>query len=79
VYHIIRVYSCRNFNVNKVDNSTVGPVSVIEADVENHSSTTEVTAAQTNDLVTQFKTDTVSLSSDIFDNMDTLYVHFNFT
>ncbi|KAL9276220.1 hypothetical protein ACSQ67_026236 [Phaseolus vulgaris] len=59
VYHIIRVYSCRNFNVNKVDNSTVGPVSAIEADLENHSSTPEVTAAHTNDLVTQFKSDTI--------------------
>ncbi|CAJ1976521.1 unnamed protein product [Sphenostylis stenocarpa] len=62
VYHIIRAYSCRIFNVNKVDNSTVGPVSAIEADLENHSGAPVVTAedfSQTNDLVTQFKSDTV--------------------
>ncbi|XP_068476891.1 protein PIN-LIKES 3-like isoform X6 [Phaseolus vulgaris] len=77
VYHIIRVYSCRNFNVNKVDNSTVGPVSAIEADLENHSSTPEVTAAHTNDLVTQFKSDTVSKENQIIKPLKTLVKRLN--
>lgn len=58
--------------MNKVDTTTEGPVSATEADLENHSTTPEVTTAQTNDLVTQFKTDTVSLCS------DTLYMLLNF-
>ncbi|KAH1230122.1 Protein PIN-LIKES 3 [Glycine max] len=51
VYNIIRVYSCRIFNVNKVDDSTVGPAA-IETDLENYSTRPVVTAedlSQTND------------------------------
>ncbi|XP_047180068.1 protein PIN-LIKES 3-like [Vigna umbellata] len=77
VYQIIRVYSCRNFNVNKVDSPTVGPVSAMEADLENHSSTPEVTAPQTNDLVTPFKTDTVSKEKQITKPLRTLVKRLN--
>ncbi|WVY97931.1 hypothetical protein V8G54_030082 [Vigna mungo] len=77
VYQIIRVYSCRNFNVNKVDGPTVGPVSATEADLENHSSTPEVTVAQTNDLVTSFKTDTVSKEKQITKPLRTLVKRLN--
>ncbi|QCE07675.1 Auxin efflux carrier [Vigna unguiculata] len=77
VYHIIRVYSCRNFNVNKVDTTTEGPVSATEADLENHSTTPEVTAAQTNDLVTQFKTDTESKEKQIIKPLKTLVKRLN--
>ncbi|XP_014513069.1 protein PIN-LIKES 3 [Vigna radiata var. radiata] len=77
VYQIIRVYSCRNFNENKVDGPTVGPVSATEADLENHSSTPEVTAAQTNDLVTSFKTDTVSKEKQITKPLRTLVKRLN--
>ncbi|KAK7391639.1 hypothetical protein VNO78_20056 [Psophocarpus tetragonolobus] len=57
VYNIIRVYSCRYFNTNKVDDSTVGPVLLtIQTDFQNHSTGPVVNAeelSQTNDHVTQ--------------------------
>ena len=37
VYNIVRVYSCKSSNVNKVDNSTLNPVAAIETDPENNS------------------------------------------
>ncbi|KAL2949657.1 hypothetical protein AAZX31_20G188200 [Glycine max] len=51
-------YSCRIFNVNKVDDSKVGPVSAIETDLENHSAEPVVTAedlSQANDHVPKQK------------------------
>ncbi|RZB88004.1 Protein PIN-LIKES 3 isoform C [Glycine soja] len=82
VYNIIRVYSCRIFNVNKVDDSTVGPAA-IETDLENYSTRPVVTAedlSQTNDHVSQFGSecalpggrDRMSLCPNIFGNVDTL-------
>ncbi|KAK7391642.1 hypothetical protein VNO78_20059 [Psophocarpus tetragonolobus] len=52
VYNIIRISSGRIFNVNKVDDCTVDPVSAIEIDLDNHSTGPMVTAevvSETND------------------------------
>ncbi|KAK7278502.1 hypothetical protein RJT34_23532 [Clitoria ternatea] len=59
VYNIIRIYSCRIFNENKVDDSTVSSVSAREADLENNSKssigpmTTTEDILETNDHVTK--------------------------
>ncbi|KAH1037071.1 hypothetical protein AAZX31_20G188100 [Glycine max] len=56
-YNIIRIYSGKIFNVNKVDDSTVGPVSAIETDLESHSTVPVVTAediSENNDRTTHF-------------------------
>ncbi|KHN01043.1 Putative transporter C5D6.04 [Glycine soja] len=58
-YNIIRIYSGKIFNVNKVDDSTVGPVSAIETDLESHSTVPVVTAediSENNDRTTHFGT-----------------------
>ncbi|XP_020222873.1 protein PIN-LIKES 3 [Cajanus cajan] len=58
VYNVIRVYSCKICNLNKVDGSTVGPVSAIETDLENHSTEPVVSAedlSETNNHVTKQK------------------------
>ncbi|RDX67948.1 Protein PIN-LIKES 3, partial [Mucuna pruriens] len=77
VYNIIRVYSCQIFNMNQVNDSTVGPVSAIETDLENHSTGSVVTAedlSETNDHGSTLPGEraSVSLCSNIFGNMDTL-------
>ena len=70
---------CHMFNVSKVDDSKVGPVSAIEIDVQNHSAGPLVTiedVSQTNNHVSQFGSectlpggrDLMSLCSHIFGN-----------
>jgi len=69
--------------VNKVDDSTVGPVSAIETDLESHSTVPVVTAediSENNDRTTHFGSEftlpgekaRVSPCFNIFRNMDTL-------
>ena len=79
MYNIICLYSCHIFNVNKIDDSTVGPVLEKETDLEIHSTGPVITTkdlSQTNDHVSQFGSectlpggrDMMSLRSNIFGN-----------
>lgn len=61
VYNIVRVYSCKSSNVDKVIDSTVNSASAVETDLENHSKTSigpEFAAkdiSETNDRVTRLE------------------------
>ncbi|KAK7268728.1 hypothetical protein RIF29_21436 [Crotalaria pallida] len=61
MYNIVRVYSCKSSNVNKVDDSAANSAASIEADLENHSESSigkqfiAEDISETNDRVTQLE------------------------